>query len=73
MMAVVGSESSFDRGRQQLELLAGLKVTAKAAGRHAGALVPRIRSGDLLFDSGFRIRLPHPDAHAVQPLSKAAA
>src|SRR5580704_5119662 len=30
MMAVVGSETSFERGREQLELLAGLGVTAKA-------------------------------------------
>ena len=33
MMAVVGSESSFDQGHQQLELLAGLEVTAKAVER----------------------------------------
>ena len=35
MMAVVGSETSFDRGRTQLELLAGLAVTRKAVERHA--------------------------------------
>ena len=35
MMAVVGSDSSFDQGRQQLELLAGLKVTTKAVERLA--------------------------------------
>jgi hypothetical protein len=38
MMAVVGSETSFDRGREQLELLAGLEVTAKAVERHAEAI-----------------------------------
>jgi len=38
MMAVVGSESSFDHGRQQLELLAGLEVTAKAVERQAEAI-----------------------------------
>jgi hypothetical protein len=38
MMAVVGSESSFDRGRQQLQLLAGLEVTTKAVERHAEAI-----------------------------------
>lgn len=38
MMAVVGSESSFDQGREQLELLAGLKVTAKAVERQAEAI-----------------------------------
>jgi hypothetical protein len=35
MMAAVGSDSSFDRGREQMELLAGLEVTAKAVERHA--------------------------------------
>ncbi len=35
MLALVGSESSFQHGRQQLELLAGLEVTAKAVQRHA--------------------------------------
>jgi hypothetical protein len=38
MMAVVGSETSFDRGREQLQLLAGLEVTAKAVERHAEAI-----------------------------------
>ncbi len=38
MMAVVGSETSFDQGREQLELLAGLPVTTKAVERHAEAL-----------------------------------
>ena len=35
MMALVGSQSAFDCGRQQLELLAGLAVTTKAVERHA--------------------------------------
>lgn len=38
MMAVVGSETSFDQGREQLELLAGLQVTAKAVERQAEAI-----------------------------------
>jgi len=38
MMAVVGSDSSFDRGREQLELLAGLEVTTKAVERHTEAI-----------------------------------
>jgi len=38
MMAVVGSESSFDRGRTQMELLAGLVVTRKAVERHSEAI-----------------------------------
>lgn len=35
MMAVVGSETSFERGHEQLALLAGLEVTAKAVERQA--------------------------------------
>jgi len=31
MMAPVGSETSFERGRQQRERLAGVKVTPKAS------------------------------------------
>jgi len=38
MLALVGSESSFEHGREQLELLAGLEVTAKAVERHAEAI-----------------------------------
>ena len=35
MMAIVGSEGSFDQGREQLADLAGLEVTAKAVERQA--------------------------------------
>ena len=38
MMAAVGSETSFDGGREQLHLLAGLEVTTKAVERHAEAI-----------------------------------
>ena len=38
MMGVVGGETSFEHGRQQLELLAGLEVTAKAVQRYAEAI-----------------------------------
>ncbi len=38
MMALVGGQSSFDEGRQQLELLAGMEVTAKAVERQAEAI-----------------------------------
>jgi len=38
MMAVVGSESSFHGGREQLLLLAGFEVTTKAVERHAEAI-----------------------------------
>ena len=35
MLALVGAEAPFDRGRQQMEVLAGLEVTAKAVERIA--------------------------------------
>lgn len=38
MMALVGSEGSFEQGRQQLEQLAGLEVTTKAVERGAEAI-----------------------------------
>jgi hypothetical protein len=38
MMAVVGSETSFEQGREQLELLAGIEVTAKAVERQGEAI-----------------------------------
>jgi hypothetical protein len=38
MMALVGQECSFDAGRQQLEMLAGLEVTTKAVERVAEAI-----------------------------------
>jgi hypothetical protein len=38
MMALVGSSSSFARGREQLDALAGLKVTTKAVERQAEAI-----------------------------------
>jgi hypothetical protein len=38
MMAAVGSESSFQQSREQLGLLAGIEVTAKAVERQAEAI-----------------------------------
>jgi hypothetical protein len=38
MLALVGSESSFEQGREQLALLAGLEVTAKCVERQAEAV-----------------------------------
>jgi hypothetical protein len=38
MMAVVGSDASFDQGREQMQLLAGLEVTRKAVERHAESI-----------------------------------
>ena len=45
MMATVGSETSFEHGRQQLALLAGIPVTAKAVERHAEAIGANIEAG----------------------------
>jgi hypothetical protein len=38
MLALVGSESSFEQGREQMALLAGLEVTAKCVERQAEAI-----------------------------------
>jgi len=38
MLALVGSDAPFDHGRRQIELLAGLEVTAKAVERTAEAI-----------------------------------
>ncbi len=46
MMAAVGSEVSFEQGREQLELLAGLEVTAKAVERQAEAIGAGIEAGE---------------------------
>lgn len=45
MMAVVGSETSFDQGREQLDLLAGIEVTAKAVERQSEAIGADIETG----------------------------
>ena len=39
MLALVGSDAPFDHGRQQIELLAGLEVTAKTVERTAEAII----------------------------------
>jgi hypothetical protein len=46
MMVAVGAESSFQQGREQLELLAGLEVTAKAIERQAEAIGIDIEAGE---------------------------
>jgi hypothetical protein len=46
MMALVGAETSFDQGREQLDLLAGIEVTAKAVERHAEAIGTDIAVGE---------------------------
>lgn len=46
MLAVVGAAAPFDHGRQQMEILAGLKVTAKAVERTAEAIGSDIAQGE---------------------------
>ena len=46
MLAVVGAAAAFDHGRQQMEILAGLKVTAKAVERNAEAIGSDIAQGE---------------------------
>jgi hypothetical protein len=46
MMAAVGSEASFQQSREQLELLAGLEVPAKAVERQAEAIGADIEAGE---------------------------
>ena len=45
MMAAVGHEAAFDRGREQLKLLAGLSVTTKTVERTAEAIGADIERG----------------------------
>ena len=59
MMALVGGESSFQVGREQLEWLAGLKVTAKAVERTTeaiGADIARRQGADI--DRSLQLPLP---------------
>jgi hypothetical protein len=46
MLALIGSEVPFDHGRRQIELLAGLEVTAKAVERTAEAIGGNIAQGE---------------------------
>jgi hypothetical protein len=46
MLALMGSEAPFDHGRRQIELLAGLDVTAKAVERTAKAIGENIAQGE---------------------------
>ena len=46
MLALVGSQAPFQQGRQQMEVLAGLGVTAKAVERTAEAIGGDIAQGE---------------------------
>ena len=61
MMAVVGSESPFDLGREQLELLAGLRVSTKSVERQAeqiGAQIMRLEQAEI--QRSVQLELPIP-------------
>ena len=59
MMAIVGSENSFEQGRQQLAELAGLEVTTKAVERQAEAVGQDIASREQAhIESAVQLQLP---------------
>jgi hypothetical protein len=69
MMAVVGSDTSFHHGREQLELLAGLTVTRKAVERHAeeiGADIARCQQAEI--QRAVQLPLPHLAGPAIPML-----
>lgn len=66
MMAVVGSESSFEQGREQLEFLAGLAVPAKAVERQAEAIGADIEAREqAAIQQAKQLELPEVCAPAV--------
>lgn len=59
MMAVVGSETSFEQGREQLALLAGLEVGTKAVERRAEALGADLAAQEqAMVQPGLQLELP---------------
>ena len=61
MMAVVGSEGTFDTGREQLEVLAGLHVSTKSVERQAeqiGADIMRLEQDEI--QRSVQLELPIP-------------
>ena len=66
MMAVVGSEASFQHSREQLELLAGIAVPAKAVERHAEAIGVDIQAREqAAIQQAKQLELPEVCAPAV--------
>lgn len=66
MLALVGSEAPFDRGRQQLELLAGLAVTAKTVERTAETIGADIAAGEQReIQRALQLNLPIIVGHAI--------
>ncbi len=69
MMAVVGSETSFEQGREQLQLLAGLEVTTKAVERQAEALGADIAAQEQEeIQQGVQLELPEVGGREIPAL-----
>ena len=69
MMAVVGSDRSFEHGREELELLAGLQVTTKAVERQAEAIGTDIAQKEQArIKQAKQLELPEVSAPAVPML-----
>jgi hypothetical protein len=59
MLALVGSETSFEHGRQQIKLLAGLEVTAKAVERTAESIGADVAGREqTAVDQALQLHLP---------------
>jgi hypothetical protein len=59
MLALVGADNSFDHGRHQMELLAGLEVTAKAVERTAESIGAEIAAQEQTArDQALQLHLP---------------
>ena len=61
MTAVAGSDSNFDLAREQIELLAGIKLSTKSVERHAeqiGAAIRRIEQAEI--QRSVQLQLPIP-------------
>ena len=59
MQALVGQQSSFDQGREELQLLAGIDVTTKAVERTAEAIGADIAQCDQQeIDRAIQLQLP---------------
>ena len=54
MQAMVGQETPFDQGREQMKVLAGLEVTAKSVERTAEAIGADIAQSELAADTASR-------------------
>jgi len=69
MMALVGSETSFEQGREQLHLLAGIEVTTKAVERQSESIGTDVESHEQsAIQAAKQLELPEVCAPAVPML-----